>query len=124
MAGESAKSAGHGQADSPIDELIQEILNEPGGSPKSASGGSSPASLLETAFASALVSPKTSQLERVFIAEAFGTALAEALAPALAEQLTPKVMKHLDEVMAAKPADKNSNSGRKSGNRESHQSGR
>jgi hypothetical protein len=131
MAGESAKSAGHDQADSLIDELIREILNEPGRSPESAPGGPSPAALLETAFASTMASSKISPLERLLIAEAFGSALAEALAPALAEQLTPRLMKHLDQAMVGRSAGKSpagaasaSGSGRESKARESQQPGR
>jgi hypothetical protein len=110
MAGESAMDTGPGHAESPIDEVIRAILQQAGGSPESyAPGKASAASLLEAAFASTLASPNSSALERVLIAQAFGSALARAVAQELAESLAPKLMKqveqiltqHLEQVMAS-----------------------
>ena len=131
MVDDSASGARHDQADSLIDDLIREILAEPGGSPGAAPSGRSPASLLETAFASTLASSRISPLERLLVVEAFGSALAESLAPALAEQLTPRLMKHLDQVMSGAPADRepagagsSSRTSRKSEAKESRQPGK
>jgi hypothetical protein len=100
MAAEANKGTGDDQADSPIDELIREILNESRVSPESPARGRASAALLETAFASSLAGSRTSTIERLLLAEAFGSALAEALAPALAELLTPRLVKYLEQVMA------------------------
>ena len=101
MAGEASKDTGDDQADSPIDELIREILNESRVSPESPARGRASAALLETAFASSLAGPRTSTIERFLLAEAFGSALAEALAPALAELLAPRLIKYLEQVTAS-----------------------
>lgn len=110
MAGESAMNTEPGQAGSPIDELIRAILQEAGTSPEAyAPSRVSPASLLEAAFASTLASPNSSALERVLIAQAFGSALARTVAQELAESPTPRLMKqaeqvltkHLEQVMAS-----------------------
>jgi hypothetical protein len=100
MAGESAKDTGSGQAESPIDEVIRAILQQAGASPESyAPGKASAASLLEAAFASTLASPNSSALERVLIAQAFGSALACAIAQELAESLAPRLMKQVEQVL-------------------------
>jgi hypothetical protein len=106
MAGEQDKDTGDDQAESPIDELIREILNDSRVSPESPTRGRASAALLETAFASTLVDSKTSTLERFLLAEAFGSALADALAPAVAELLAPRLMKYLEQVMATESAGK------------------
>jgi hypothetical protein len=101
MPGESQQDTGEEQAESPIDELIREILNEAGVSAETPARGKASAALLETAFASALAGPKTSMIERYLLAEAFGSALADALAPAVAELLAPRLMKYLEQVMSS-----------------------
>jgi hypothetical protein len=110
MAGEPAMDTGPGQAETPIDELIRAILQQAGGSPEFyPPGKASAASLLEAAFASTLASPNSSALERVLIAQAFGSTLARAIAQELAESLAPRLMKqveqiltkHLEQVMAS-----------------------
>ncbi len=100
MAGESAKDTGQDQPESLIDDLISEILSEGSLSSQAAGRGKATASLLETAFASTLAGSKASMLERLLLAEAFGSALAEALAPALADLLAPRLMKYLEQLMA------------------------
>jgi hypothetical protein len=106
MAGESAKDTGQDQADSLIDDLITEILSESSASSQSAGRGRASASLLETAFVSKLTGPKASMLERLLIAEAFGSALADALAPALADLLAPRLVKYLEQLMAGESSGK------------------
>jgi len=100
MAGEANKDTEDDQADSPIDELISEILNESRVSPESPVRGKASAALLETAFASSLAGSRTSAIERFLLVEAVSSALAEALAPALAEQLAPRLMKYLEQLTA------------------------
>ena len=106
MAGEQEKDPGDVQAESLIDELIREIMNESRIPPESPTRGRASAALLETAFASRLVGSKTSTLERLILAEAFASALADALAPAVAELLAPRLMKYLEQVMANESAGK------------------
>jgi hypothetical protein len=125
MAAESSKEAGHDQAESLIDDLIRDILNEAGASSKPAGGGRTPvAALIETAIASPGVASRTSTLERLLLAEALASALAEALAPALAEMLAPRVMKLLEPSTTGEsagkgpaPATGSSERGRKSENK-------
>ncbi|MFC5749434.1 hypothetical protein [Actinomadura rugatobispora] len=96
---ESGEPAGHDMAESLIDDLIRDILNEAGQSTKSrARGGGDPmAALIETAIASSSnAPPRASVLERILLTQALASALADALAPALAEALAPEVMKALD----------------------------
>ena len=97
MAAESSKETGHDHAESLIDDLIRDILNEAGVSAKPAGGSRTPmAALIETAIASPGVASRTSTLEKLLLAEALASSLAEALAPALAEMLAPRVIKVLE----------------------------
>lgn len=122
MAAETSKEAGEDQAESAIDDLIREILNESGTSTEpSARGGTTTAALIETAIASMRGSSQTSLLERVLVAEALASELAEALAPALAEQLAPRFLKALEQAArdggekekAAEPTARSGGQGRK-----------
>jgi hypothetical protein len=106
MAGGAEKDTGDDQAESPIDELIREIMSESRVSTESPARGRASAALLETAFASALANSKTSMLERFLLAEAFGGALADALAPVVAELLAPRLMKYLEQLMTSEAASK------------------
>jgi hypothetical protein len=106
MAGGTEKDTGDDQVESPIDELIREILSESRVSTESPTRGRASAARLETAFASALADSKTSMLERFLLAEACGRALADALAPALAELLTARLMKYLEPDMPSESASK------------------
>jgi hypothetical protein len=112
MAAESHKDTGQDQAESLIDDLIRDILNEAGASSRSAVGGRAPmAALFETAIASPRAASRASMLERLLLAEAFASALAEALAPALAEVLAPRVMKVLEQSTTGESAGKGSATG-------------
>ena len=123
MAGEANKDTGEDQTDSPIDELIREILDESRVLPESPARGKASAALLETAFASSMAGSRTSTIERFLLVEAVSSALAEALAPALAELLAPRLMKYLEQVMSndsagkgpARAAARSSGAGRKTG---------
>jgi hypothetical protein len=118
MAGDSSKENGHDKAESLIDDLIRDILNEAGASSRSAPGGMGPmAALLETAIASPRAASQTSILERLLLAETFASALAGALAPALAEALAPRVMKVLEQSTTEQSAEKTSPSTTTSGDR-------
>ena len=101
------RDTGHDQAETSIDDLIRDILNDAGVSPESGVGGRTPAaSLIETVIAHPRGTSHTSTLERLLLAEAVASALAEALAPALAEALAPHVMKVMERSTTSEPADK------------------
>jgi len=103
----SVKESGPDMADSLINDLIRDILSEPGGLSDSVSRGkASTAALLETALASMLASSKISMIERLVLAEAFASAFAEALAPALAESLAPRLIRYLQQAERIEPTGK------------------
>lgn len=97
-----------------IDDLIQDIMSEAGGSSETAARGT-----LESVFGTGRGSARTPGLERLLIAEAFAAELADALAPALAEQLAPRLLTAMEQLMAAeqsgKKAEKPASSGRAGG---------
>jgi hypothetical protein len=98
MAADHSREAGDDPAEALIDDLIRDILNEAGQSPRTAARGRAPAAaLIETAVIS---SPggvsRMKTLDRLLLAEAVASALAEALAPALAEALAPRIMNILE----------------------------
>lgn len=102
-----SRETGQDQAESSIDELIRDILNDAGVSPESGVRGRTPAaSLIETVIANPRGRSHASTLERLLLAEAVASALAEALAPALAEALAPHVMKVMEQSAKTEPADK------------------
>ena len=102
---QSDEPTGHESADSLIDDVIRDILNEAGHSTKTRAGGGDMASLIETALVSASgTAPKTSAIERLLLTQALATALADALAPALAEVLAPEIMKALEQSGPAQPS--------------------
>jgi hypothetical protein len=116
MAVESSKETAEDQAESLIDELIQDILNESGlSSPSNARGMATTAALFETAIGSAKGTSRISMLERLLLAEAFAAELADALAPALAEQLAPRLLKALEQFMTTEAENKKPASETRSG---------
>jgi len=99
MAEAAGNSAGHDPAESLIDDLIRDILSEPGQATKARARSGDPlATLIETAIASApRTEPKAATMEKLLIAQLFASTLADALAPALAEILAPEIMKALEQ---------------------------
>lgn len=98
MAADHSRQPGEDPAEALIDDLIRDILNEAGQSPRAAARGRAPATaLIETAvISSPRAASRMTTLDRLLLAEAVASALADALAPALAEALAPRIMNILE----------------------------
>jgi hypothetical protein len=83
-----------------IDDLIRDILTDPGQSQKTAARGPLAALLESATAATPRPAARTSTLEKVLLAHTVASALADALAPALAETLAPEILKALEHHMA------------------------
>jgi hypothetical protein len=97
----SSRENGKDQADSAFDDLIREIINDPGSS--SDSNGRdmvTVAALFDEIFGSGRKKPRGGAIERLLLTEAFASELADALAPALADRIAPRVMKAMDQLAA------------------------
>lgn len=114
---ESSKESGEDQVEALIDELIRDILSEPGTSAESSMRGMATAALLDSALGSMRGAARASMLERLLLAEAFASQLAEALAPALAEQLAPRLMKAIEQLTAGATGPKPAAGGRSASQR-------
>jgi hypothetical protein len=102
MAAESSsREASKDQMESVIDDLIRDILHEPGASPDGPGRDmAATAAVLEQVLGGGRGRSRTGTVERLLLAEAFAAELADALAPALADRLAPRLIKALEQLMA------------------------
>ncbi|MER6028359.1 hypothetical protein [Streptomyces sp. NPDC001851] len=106
MAAESGEKSERDPLGSFIDEIFEEIVRD-AGIPHTGTGGRHGKDPLAGALMDAAVAllsqppSRSSELERVLLAQALATALAESLAPALADVLASEIMKVLNHHAAS-----------------------